>query len=253
MMFVWLLMLFAASTVAARKGFNKDDWSVYHNTGAFCDTMVASTTVKKPYLESCLKFCHNYVMEFCMVEIKENKGKCLASAKCDSFRPSNTPKESFVIYKGPAYGGGKCTIPERFHGDWWVYEGPMAFTMKGKELNIYENNGADTKKFRCEFQTNDVVLLKYTEMVKKDGKVEKPKVCCDFYVCFRISRFGAGNLKVEIITNNSHDESGMYLVPYTKGITMGEVCSGNVSEVHLLMDRPSPAMQPAIEGELGVE
>lgn len=244
------LMLVAASTVTAKEDFNMKDWSVYRNTGEFCNTMVASTSVKQPYLESCLRFCHDYIMEFCMVETKDNKGTCLASAKCDSFHPPNNPKNSYVIYKGPAYRGGECTIPERFHGDWWVYKGPKAFSMKGNQLNIYENNGEDTKKFKCEFQTGDVVLLKYQEMVKSDGKVEKPNYCCDYYVCFKISRYEAGSLKVEIITNNSHDGSGMYLVPYTKGVSMDEVCSGTVSEVHLLVDRPSPAMQPAISGEL---
>jgi hypothetical protein len=81
------------------------DWSVYRDTGELCDTMAAVTTVKEPYLESCLEFCENYIMEFCMVETKENKGDCMASAKCDSFRPSNVPKYSYIIYRGPAYRG----------------------------------------------------------------------------------------------------------------------------------------------------
>jgi hypothetical protein len=67
--------------------------------------------------------------------------------------------------------GGECTIPEQFHGDWWVYQGPKAFSMNGNQLSLYENDGEDTRKFRCEFQTDDVVLLKYQEMVRKDGCV----------------------------------------------------------------------------------
>jgi hypothetical protein len=58
---------------------------------------------------------------------------------------------------------------------------------------------------------------------------------------------------INIFSDDSHDGTGMYLVPLTKGITMDEVCSGTVSEVHLLVDKPSPAMQPAISGELEVK